>query len=442
MSVGTFSKKKLNIVFISLLLASVLLVAGCSGIGLFGDKRGQCSEGKSCTYYSGTRGIITYLESPPYTAYYNSKDLTSSDGNIVEFNVRLKNDGASPAYGAVFLTGFGPESFEIYKYVDGVPERIFIDNANLGCYFNFLGWGSDGVSFTAGCDAGSVWVLNDLNYGGSINLERVGEIFGWDLPDIDVDIRRVGDTWNFGANALGYLVSGQIGQGTLLMALISNLEFDKYGGSVFHMKGDNPDSPGGDIDYHTFQVRMVGDWPAGQDYYDIPYQIRTCYAYSTFVSPMLCIDPNPFSEEQKVCRSETYTWGGSQGAPVAVTRMTQLNTGQEVVMDITIKNVGPGTVWDVGRLEGCSPYFPGRVTSSMKNVVYIGNAWVGNRPVDCSRNYMIRLDPNTKEASFTCTYDIREAGDVGSAYAAPLKMELWYGYEEDINQQLRIRRLG
>jgi hypothetical protein len=157
---------------------------------------------------------------------------------------------------------------------------------------------------------------------------------------------------------------------------------------------------------------------------------------------MICVDPDPFSDEQKVCRSETYVWGGSQGAPVAVTRLDQTNTGKEVILDITIRNIGPGTVWDVGYLEGCSPYFPGKVRPSMKDVVYIGYAYIGTRALDCSNYYSVRLDPNTKEARITCRYNMNDADDIGSAYAVPLRMELWYGYEETISQQVTVRKLN
>jgi hypothetical protein len=99
-------------------------------------------------------------------------------------------------------------------------------------------------------------------------------------------------------------------------------------------------------------------------------------------------------------------------------------------------------VWDVGYLEACSPYFPGDVKPNMLNIVHIGYAYVGSKPLDCTNFYTVRLDPNTQEARMTCRYDMTDADDIGSGYTIPLKMELWYGYEESIVRQLRVRKVN
>ncbi|PIN81392.1 hypothetical protein COV13_01405 [Candidatus Woesearchaeota archaeon CG10_big_fil_rev_8_21_14_0_10_32_9] len=430
-----------KILLLFVLLSGLLLLTGC-GIG---DMRGQCSEGDACTYYTGMNGILLQQESAPRMLYYRTADLTSSDGNVAEFSIRLRNDGASDSYGAVFLSGFGPELFSIYKYKDGVEQEIMIDRANTAnCYFNLLGFSGNSLGFTAGCLTYGVSGYSGTsgNWGLNLDLDKLGQLFGTKFPAIGVNLENLGDgRYNFGLSANGVLIN-ILNHGALLMSIAQNFDFDKFGGSEFALKGDNPDSPGGDIDFKTFKVRMKSDWPAGQDYFNVPYQIKTCYAYTTFVSPMLCIDPDPFSDEDKVCRAETYTWGGSQGGPVAVTRLEQTNTGREMILDFTIRNVGSGRVWDVGYLEACSPYYPGSVKPTMLNIVYIGQAFVGETPIDCSRNYQIRLDPNTQDARFTCRYPLDESGNVGSAYAIPLKMELWYGYEETYNNQITIRRLS
>ncbi len=432
------NRKALIVIF--LLLA--LTLAGCSG---FGDSRGKCSEGDACKYYTGTRGIITQQESTPRTMYYRTADNNNVDGNVAEFNVRLKNDGASDSYGAVFLSGFGPELFSIYKYKDGVYEEILIQKAtSSNCYINLLGMIDEKLVFNAGCLTYGVSGYSGAggNWGVSLDLEKVGELLGVSLPPIGLQYENFGD----GKYSVGLvwdeILINVLNHGKLLISLVQNIDFDKFGGSEFALKGDNPDSPGGDYDFKTFKIRMKSDWPAGQDYFNVPYQIKTCYAYTTFVSPMLCIDPDPFSYEDKICRAETYTWGGSQGGPVAVTLLRQTNTGKEMILDFTIKNTGTGRVWDVGQLEACSPYFPGSIKPTMLNVVYIGQAYVGETTIDCSRDYMIRLDPNTQDAKFTCRYPLDQSGNVGSAYAIPLKMELWYGYEESVNNQITIRRLS
>lgn len=428
-------------IFLAILFISPLVIAGCSGFG--GDRRGQCSEGDNCIYYTGSRGIITYMDRPPRMFYFRSSDMGDVDGNTVEFNVRLRNDGASDSYGAIFLTGFSGDMFRITRIDDKGESPVVIGRNRDSCYFDVMSLGQTigDWNFMVSCLGGSYTSFGgtreiDL---GSAFFETLADEFGWSIP---LDSLRV--SWNEDG-LLNFGVGSNMGVmnfGRSLMVIVSSLNLEGLGGSTFTMRGDNSEYPGGDIDYKTFKVQMTSRWPAGQDYFNIPYQIKSCYAYTTFVSPMLCIDTDPFSDERKVCDAETYTWGGSQGAPVAVTNVRQTNTGRELILDITIRNVGGGRVWDVGYLEGCSPYYPGQVKPLMLNVVYIGYAYVGDKQLDCSKYYQVRLDPNTGEGRMTCRYDMSDADDIGSGYQIPLKMELWYGYEETISQQITVRKLN
>jgi len=434
----------IRIILIITLIAAILL-SGCSA---FGDKRGRCSAGDNCKYYNGNRGVITYLDRPQSTLFFHSKDANNPDGNAVEFQTRLINDGASTTYGAAFISGFDPNLFDVW-YIDDTGEHQVNIFKNAGnCFFDLLGFGGntislDGTKFVTSCFGVDATHYSNNQWGADVNMNQLGQLFGTNAwPDMNIGLQQAGDgnfRFNFGGDG-SYL--NFFNHGEMLMSIVTGIDFTSYGGAPFYMLGDNADSPGGDLDYKSFKVRLRENWPAGQDYIRVPYQVKTCYAYTTFVAPMLCVDPNPWSDEKKVCIDVSYSWGGSQGAPVAVTRLEQTNTGKEVIMDITIRNTGPGTVWDVGYLAACSPYFPGTVRPNMHNVVYIGTAWVGNHRVDCSKD-MVRLDPRTKEARFTCSYDyLADGEDIGSAYATPLKMELWYGYEEVISNQLTLRRLG
>jgi len=384
------------------------------------------------------------IDRPVTMFYYRTSDLGVTDGNTMEFDVRLANDGASDSYGAIFLTGFSSEMFQISRVDINGESRVIIGQGRSSCFFDTQNVGSSVGSwfFMVSCLGSTL-----SSYGGTTRLnlgstafEAVNQAFGWNIPISNLNV-----AWNNEDGLLSFGVGSNIGVmnfGRSLMMIVSSLNFEALGGSVFTLKGDNAAFPGGDIDYKTFKVQMIAPWPAGQDYFNIPYEVKSCYAYTTFVSPELCIDPDPFSDERKLCRSETYTWGGSQGAPVAVTRIQQTNTGKELVLDITIKNVGTGRVWNVGYLEACSPYFPGKVRPDMLNVVHIGYAYVGTRPLDCTNYYTVRLDPNTQEARMTCRYDMTNADDIGSGYTIPLKMELWYGYEESIVRQLKVRKLN
>jgi hypothetical protein len=435
-------------VSLAVLFVLALVIAGCSGFGNY--KQGKCSEGDSCRYYVGNRGVIMTLYQAPSIMYFRSSDLGQADGNSAEFNVKLLNDGASDSYGAVYISGFSGDMFRITR-IDSSGEKPLVINKNRNaCYFDIMSIGQSigSWNFLFGCLDTSIH-----RYGGTSNIDigakTLDALFGnqaWyqkigGFSGLNLQVNDQGQVSSFGigANIGDFSI---MGYGRSLMILVSSLNFEGLGGSVFNMRGDNANFPGGDLDYKTLKVQMISPWPAGQDYYYLPYQVKSCYSYTTFVSPMICVDPNPFSDERKVCTSTGYSWGGSQGAPVAVTSIRQTNTGKEVILDITIKNVGPGRVWDVGYLEACSPYYPGTVRPSMLDTVYIGFAYIGNKQLDCTSFSKVRLDPVTRTAKIMCRYDARNADDIGSAYAVPLKMELWYGYEEVISNQVMIRRLN
>ena len=420
-------------------------MTACSGF--YGANRG-CSDGDLCRYYTGNRGIMTMMDRPPQTLFYRSSDVGEPEGNSVEFNVRLRNDGASDSYGAVFFSGSGVETSKITRIDDKGERVVLVPKTRQACFLdifqvndlNPLSW-----NLMASCFGVDVSQYGDRrNF--RLTFDYLAETFGdsaWlnYLADQNVNLNMQWDDTSLTQFSIGGDFA-LVRFGRSLMIIIAGLNFEAFGGASFYLHGDNPDFPGGEMDFKTFRLQLIGPWPAGQDYYRLPYNIKTCYAYTTFVSPMICIDPDPFSDETKTCTDFSHTWSGSQGAPVAVTRVDTTNTGREVIVQATIRNIGPGTVWDVGYLEYCSPYFPATVRPSMKNVVYVGIMMLENRPLDCSTSFKINLDPRTQEGRLTCRYDLVNTGYVGSAYSAPLRMELWYGYEENYNGQITVRRVS
>lgn len=425
-----------------LIIMTFLTLSACTGFQ--GANKG-CSEGDNCMYYTGSRGIITHLDRPPQQLFYRSSDTNNPDANYADFNVVVRNDGPSDSYGAVFFSGVGGAFYQL-SIRDQYGERpVIVPRQRQGCHIDIFGMGQikdiGSWDYMINCFGGEFTQFGDRT---NLNL-RLDEIFGnlnIDLPHflqgIDLNMQWTGgqmSSFGIGTNF------GLIQYGRSLMMMILGLDFQSFGGAPFYLQGDNPSYPGGEMDYKTFRLRLNGPWPAGQDYYRLPYNIKTCYAYTTFVSPMICVDPDPTSDERKVCNDFSFTTKGSQGAPVAVTRIHTINTGSEVIVQATIRNIGPGSVWDVGYLEYCSPYYPATVTPTMKNIVYIGYMHIDNTPLTCS-SYQVRLDPNTREGRITCRYDLGHTDYVGSAYATPLKMELWYGYEENIPGQITIRRIN
>ncbi len=425
-----------NRVILVFLLSSVLFLAGCMPFGT--DKAARCADDLvNCNFYTGSEGVEFRLQNPPRTLYFHSYDAHPTDpvGNRVDFDIRVANRGASETYGATFLTGFG-SNFRIIR-PDGteISKRGVLDS----CTFNIgVGDGSIFSSFAIRCE-GLDFQRSDWGTTFNARFSTLNDIFGWNLPDGQIRIFDDGDGLDFTLGLEGMRLDLYY-HGKILLGMISHINLDYYGGAEFWLRGDNPEYPGGEEDFQTYTVQMLGNWPAGTDRYTMNYQVKSCYAYTTFVSPLVCVDPSPYSGDDKVCRTNQAVNMGTQGAPVAVTRMEQYNTGRTLELIFTVRNVGGGQVWEIGSLERCSPYYPDtRITSGHKNIIYVGYAEIGGVGLRCDRRE-IRLNERG-EGTFRCTYNLADSDTlVGSAYEAPIRMELWYGYEKSITRSLEIMR--
>lgn len=424
-------KEIISKIILIALLVSLLVISACSGLS---GRRPACT-GDHCRYYVGTQGIEMFLINPPRNLYYSSMDVGLADLNMAEVQVRVDNYGASDAYGAIFLSGISLSTFDLFR-LDGLGKRpVDIPQTPRGCYLDIFGIGDvtdiGTWNFMANCFGGGISRYGDRT-DINVNFRTLAEHIPGFQTVVDIGLSNVnlrlrdGEITQFSLGTdLGILNFGRS-----LMLLVSSLDFESFGGASFYLQGRTPANPGGEADYKTFQIQKVGPWPPGQDYYTLRYLLKSCYAYTTYVTPMICIDPDPFSAERKICNDYSVQTHGSQGAPVAVTNVRTENTGSDVFIEMTIRNVGGGEVWDVGYLEYCSPYFPGTVRDSMKNVIYVGYAILENRLLDCGNTFRMRIDPRTNEAILRCRYDLRDSGYIGSAYETALKLELWYGYEK------------
>jgi len=156
-----------------------------------------------------------------------------------------------------------------------------------------------------------------------------------------------------------------------------------------------------------------------------------CYEYQTIANPVVCIDPNPYSTEvrERVCTIHDVSLG-SQGAPVAVTRVEEAVMKDKIQFKIYVQNVGGGLVVDIDQLNSC----PGNLDYTNLNKVDFSGEISGEALFDCRPDdYEIDLYDNS---GFIICYASKPAS--GDAYETPLKIQLDYGYMSSISRQVEI----
>ncbi|MFH0870795.1 MAG: hypothetical protein V1866_07110 [archaeon] len=413
---------------IAILLILALSITACSGIPSSAGKKPAETK-----YYQGYKGVETTVTRamPPDKMYFYG----DTEDNTFDVNVEVANQGASWARGGLYISGYDPTMIEIAGIT---PDRangrdcvLNIGNLGFGKFDNtftcsnfFIGEGDNfknmGVFIK---NLGSKFQMGRLTGGVDLGWMKQGKenqfSLSLDNPNIDVDYSN---------------------HGRLLILASSALNFQDNFGLEYLLAGNNYEYPGGELAFMNFDGNIVS-WPPGLDQTTQTFMITNCYVYSSYAAPVVCIDPAPFSENDKVCTPKPYTGTSGQGAPVAVTYIEQENTPRQAVFKIFVKNTGGGKVYDPGRLYKCSPYSPARVTAEDLNVVIVGDVRVSGDPMrlKCTPNDYIRLDPKTGEGLVTCVYDIPFSG-LKSAYQAPLVVELWYGYSKSMEKKVTIKR--
>jgi hypothetical protein len=432
-------KRGLAIAALVLLIINILLLSGCNK---FPGRTQQSvfTDFENNKYYQGYQGVEMLFTQgmPPSRIYYYG----DSYDNAFHVNVEVANVGSSWARGGLFLSGYDPMMID----VQGInPARTsgkacMLDIGNIGygefggtlrCEDFFIGAGDKGTldfgfrdlfgssgPYSGKFDLSKMFGGIDLFYkqtaGGDSRMS-----VGFNNPSIDIEYAN---------------------HGRLLISLFQGIDFSRNFGLEYLLAGDTYEYPSGELAFIDFEGNVV-KWPPGLDQTYQSFMITNCYLYATYAAPIVCIDPTPFSEDRKVCLPRSYTGTKGQGAPVAVTLIEQENTPRQAMFTIHVKNVGGGQVYDPGKLEMCSPYFPGRVTNNDLNIVYIGDVRVSGDPqmLQCTPNNYVRLNPQTQDGIITCTYNIPFSG-LRSAYQTPLVVELWYGYSKTMEKKVYIKR--
>lgn len=416
----------------SLLLGILLFTSGCGSLGAFGSF-GHKNENSyinpaEAKYFQGTVGISTRFQNIPNRLYYYG-NAEGSSANDFPLSVEVKNEGSSYSRGAVFISGFDPN---LIKF-DQIPITQSYPGA---CSLRFGDYSLNKFGFTLQCGDNFQWSGHNGNWLDSVSLRGKTWFNKGPLSKLIFNYQKTNNGGSFNID-LDKISFKQREHGMLLIAILAGLSFEKYYGQEYLLAADSYDYPGGEMDYIDY-TGHIENWPQGVDIIPQNFLLTNCFMYTTFAAPQVCIDPQPYSENKKVCTPRTDSWRGGQGAPVAITHVTQENTPRTAVFHIDVQNVGGGTVFDPGSLEKCSPYFPGGTKQNDLNTIAIGEVRIGNHLLACTPSNYLRLQNN--KVSFTCSYPI-EYSTLNSAYQTPLVVELWYGYSTTTQRNVQLKRV-
>ena len=174
---------------------------------------------------------------------------------------------------------------------------------------------------------------------------------------------------------------------------------------------------------------------------EFTFRADACYYYETETGPSICIDPQPFSTENKVCQVQDLTFSSGQGAPIAITRIDQEAFATKTQFRITIKNAGNGEVAEPDSSR-CSTQTLGR---DQIDKVRLDFARVSTTPLDCGPF----IDNSVKGASGTVRLISGEGSIICelpsglyssslTAYTTPLSIKLSYTYRTHTQRNLMI----
>ncbi|MBN1645658.1 hypothetical protein JW868_01310 [Candidatus Woesearchaeota archaeon] len=445
------AKRKSEIIVVMLFV--LLLISSCS------DSNSQSENDKYRDYYVGYDGVSMKLPrgAIPDRIYYYSGET-----NEIPIQLEISNKGASDSYGGVYLSGYDPGMFEEQQTF--LDREAGVDCGITGFLINDGGWLSSFACRLGNLVTGSGTVGGDgiQHFSGQVNAGELLDIFGATdyftkdgrelIVDIDYD-DATGET-SFGMEMMtDWITSGYYNHGRGAIVYFAamfrngigrNFISDKHGGREFTNKillGDRPSYPGGGEDYLNFLLK-IKSWPTGLDEMPQVFQFTSCYIYTTYADPMVCVDPFPDGPGRKVCTPKTQTFSKGQGAPIALTKVEQETTPKEIFFTFYFENKGDGVVWSPWSLQKCDPYYgEERVKATDTNRILIGDVRFSRdvRQLDCiPENRIVRLDESGK-GMIRCSYDLDYI--TRDAYLAPLIIEAWYGYSEVIQARTNIRRV-
>jgi len=208
------------------------------------------------------------------------------------------------------------------------------------------------------------------------------------------------------------------------------------------LRGSSQFNPEGSFDTMTFTDADGVRVPFDGDSYQANLIVTACYAYKTIADIQVCVDPDPFAivEKDRVCfvdqNGVVGIGKGTQGAPIAVSAVTEEIGAENIFFKIHVSNVGNGRVVELNALNFC----PFQLETDEIDKVY----FQASLPFDANPECSPRGTPDDP---------IRLVGGQGfafckflkpntdSAFLSTLQVILDYGYSDRITWQTEIVNL-
>ena len=202
------------------------------------------------------------------------------------------------------------------------------------------------------------------------------------------------------------------------------------------LQGRSPLNPEGGYDVKTYTG--IARVPLNGERYDANVQVHACYQYQTLAEAAVCVDPTPndLVDKNEVCDyRDAVQIAGTQGGPVAVSRVIAENTRDYINFRIWVSNVGPGLV---AELEAFGPNCPlGLRFTEINKVIVEADMPFDGQP-QCTPSGLggdpVRLGDNGEGFIF-CRFRKPQAT---SAFLSPLQVRLWYSYADSIETRVSI----
>jgi hypothetical protein len=263
-----------------------------------------------------------------------------------------------------------------------------------------------------------------------VNNAPPSRIYVGDSMDIAVELK------NRGAYPQGQTFQGKLEIGGFDPASIRG-SWDGGNSIPTSLEGKSQYNPEGGYAVMTYRERSGVNVPFDADYYDPNIIVHACYKYKTTADVMVCIDPDPYKvvSERKVCdiNNGVFSAGGSQGAPIAVTKVEEEVGSDKIYFRVYFSNVGGGSVMMPDAYNECP--FNLKIEDLDKVIATVKLPY--DASPECSpkgtASDPIRL--TNGQGYIFCKFT-KPASD--SAYTTSLNINADYVYSSSISKQIRI----